>query len=163
MRGNLAPQKERWAFSGIYYGSLHTNVQNIQCYNFQEGDRAGREGKTTTMNSPQHQAVTFQMSASRWKEPQVRMRNTEELNTKLWREGKKIPIHIWAARRKHSNFVTALEAGSIYHMLSPPLHKEINPVECRLHCQCSLDGGDSWHSYDYVPGRAKSGENLNKV
>lgn len=100
MRGNLAPQKEKWAFSAIYYGSLHINVQNIQCYNFQEGDRGGREGKTTTMNSPQHQAVTFQMSTSRWKEPQVRMRNTEELNTKLWREGKKIPIHIWAARRK---------------------------------------------------------------
>lgn len=108
MRGNLAPQKERWAFSGIYYGSLHTNVQNIQCYNFQEGDRAGREGKTTTMNSPQLQAVTFQMSASRWKEPQVRMRNTEELNTKLWREGEKNPNSYLGSKKKTQQFCYSL-------------------------------------------------------
>lgn len=78
-------------------------------------------------------------------------------------EKKKIPIHIWAARRKHSNFVIASEAGSIYHMLLPPLHKEINPVECRLHCQCSSDDGDSWHAYGCVPGCAKNGVNLNKI
>lgn len=85
------------------------------------------------------------------------MRYAEELNTKLRREGEKkiIPIHIWAARRKHSNFVIASEAGSIYHMLSPPLHEEINPVERRLHCQCGLDGGDRWDTYDCVPGRAR--------
>jgi len=36
-------------------------------------------------------------------------------------------------------------------------------VECRLHCQCTLDDGESWHAYDCVPGCANNGASLNKI
>lgn len=114
----------------VYPGSLHCTVKNTQCYNFPEGEGGGREGKKTAMNSPYHQALPFSKCQPREKR---NLRSEREMQRNLThiceRKGKNTPIQIWAAKRKHSNFIIASEAGNIYHMLLPPLHKEINPVE----------------------------------